>query len=119
MELLHPRCAGLDVHSRQVTACVRVAAGSTVTPEHREFATTMAGLFELSAWLTEAGCTQVAMEATGVYWKDASHSTTSPSVTASSYHRPVSPPCCRHCRVSVKDSDGVLAVVPGERDELV
>ena len=73
MEVLHPRCAGLDVHSRQVTACVRVAAGSTVTTEHREFATTTAGLFELSAWLTEAGCTHVAMEATGVYWKPVWH----------------------------------------------
>ena len=49
MEVLHPRCAGLDVHSRQVTACVRVAAGSTVTTEHREFSTTTAGLFDLSA----------------------------------------------------------------------
>ena len=73
MEVLHPRCAGLDVHSRQVTACVRVAAGSTVTTEHREFATTTAGLLELSAWLTEAGCTHVAMEATGVYWKPVWH----------------------------------------------
>ncbi len=26
------------------------------------------GLLELAAWLTEAGCTHVAMEATGVYW---------------------------------------------------
>ena len=69
MEVLHPRCAGLDVHSRHVTACVGVAVGRTVTTEHREFATTTAGLLELSAWLTEAGCTQVAMEATGVYWK--------------------------------------------------
>ena len=73
MEVLHRRCAGLDVHSRQVTACVRVAAGSTVTTEHREFATTTAGLFELSTWLTEAGCTHVAMEATGVYWKPVWH----------------------------------------------
>ena len=73
MEVLHPRCAGLDVHSRQVTACVRVAAGSTVTTEHREFATTTAGLLDLSAWLTEAGCTHVAMEATGVYWKPVWH----------------------------------------------
>ena len=73
MEVLHPRCAGLDVHSRQVTACVRVAAGSTVTTEHREFSTTTAGLFDLSAWLTEAGCTHVAMEATGVYWKPVWH----------------------------------------------
>ena len=69
MDVLHPRCAGLDVHSRHVTACVRVAVGRTVTTEHRELATTTAGLLDLSAWLTEAGCTQVAMEATGVYWK--------------------------------------------------
>ena len=57
MEVLYPRCAGLDVHSRRVNACVRVAAGRTVTTEHREFATTTAGLLELAAWLTEAGCT--------------------------------------------------------------
>ena len=73
MDVLHPRCAGLDVHSRHVTACVRVAVGRTVTTEHRELATTTAGLLDLSAWLTEAGCTQVAMEATGVYWKPVWH----------------------------------------------
>ena len=73
MKVLHARCAGLDVHSRQVTACVREAAGRTVTTEHREFATTTAGLLELSAWLTEAGCTHVAMEATVVYWKPVWH----------------------------------------------
>ena len=73
MEVLHPRCAGLDVHSRRVNACVRVAAGRNVTTEHREFATTTAGLVELAAWLTEAGCTHVAMEATGVYWKPVWH----------------------------------------------
>ena len=73
MEVLHPRCAGLDVHSRCVNACVRIAAGRKVTTEHREFATTTAGLLELAAWLTEAGCTHVAMEATGVYWKPVWH----------------------------------------------
>ena len=73
MEVLYPRCAGLDVHSRRVNACVRVAAGRTVTTEHREFATTTAGLLELTAWLAEAGCTHVAMEATGVYWKPVWH----------------------------------------------
>ena len=67
------RCAGLDVHSRQVTACVREVAGRTVTTEHREFATTTAGLLELSARLTETGCTHVAMEAAGVYWKPVWH----------------------------------------------
>ena len=73
MEVLYPRCAGLDVHSRCVNACVRIAAGRKVTTEHREFATTTAGLLELAAWLTEAGCTHVAMEATGVYWKPVWH----------------------------------------------
>ena len=73
MEVLYPRCAGLDVHSRRVNACARVAVGRTVTIEHREFATTTAGLLELAAWLTEAGCTHVAMEATGVYWKPVWH----------------------------------------------
>ena len=73
MEVLYPRCAGLDVHSRNVTACVRVAAGRTVTTEHQKFATTTAGLLELAAWLNAAGCTHVAMEATGVYWKPVWH----------------------------------------------
>ena len=73
MEVLYPRCAGLDVHSRCVNACVRIAAGRKVTTEHREFATTTAGLLELAAWLTEADCTHVAMEATGVYWKPVWH----------------------------------------------
>ena len=31
MEVLYPRCAGLDVHSRRVNGCVRVASGRTVT----------------------------------------------------------------------------------------
>ena len=73
MEVMYPRCAGLDVHSRCVNACVRIATGRKATTEHQEFATTTAGLFELSAWLTEAGCTHVAMEATGVYWKPVWH----------------------------------------------
>ena len=73
MEVMYPRCAGLDVHSRCVNACVRIATGRQATSEHREFATTTAGLFELAEWLTEAGCTHVAMEATGVYWKPVWH----------------------------------------------
>ena len=73
MEVLHARCAGLDVHSRCVNACARIAAGRKVTTEHREFATTTAGLLALAAWLSEAGCTHVAMEATGVYWKPVWH----------------------------------------------
>ena len=50
-----------------------MAAGRKVTTEHQEFATTTAGLLDLAAWLSEAGCTHVAMEATGVYWKPVWH----------------------------------------------
>lgn len=73
MEVLYPRCAGVDVHARSVTACVRVAVEATVIYQHRTVATTTAGLLELAAWLAEAGCTHVAMEATGVYWKPVWH----------------------------------------------
>src|SRR5262245_35724643 len=65
MEVLYLRCAGLDVHARTVTACVRIASGPDVTYQHRTVATTTRGLLELADWLTAAGCTHVAMEATG------------------------------------------------------
>ena len=73
MEVLYPRCAGLDVHAGSVTACVRIATGAEVTHEHRTVATTSRGLLELAEWLTGQGCTHVAMEATGVYWKPVWH----------------------------------------------
>jgi transposase len=73
MEVLYPRCAGLDVHAAQVTACVRLAAGADVTRHQRMFTATVAGLLALGTWLHEHGCTHVAMEATGVYWKPVWH----------------------------------------------
>jgi transposase len=73
MEVLYPRCAGLDVHAGSVTACARIAGGGDVTYEHRTVATTTRGLLELDQWLTALGCTHVAMEATGVYWKPVWH----------------------------------------------
>jgi transposase len=73
MEVLYPRCAGLDVHAASVVACVRLASGATVTYEHRSVSTTTRGLLELADWLRAHGCTHVAMEATGVYWKPVWH----------------------------------------------
>ena len=73
MELLHQRCAGLDVHKQTVVAAVRLAIDGKVITEAKTFATTTAGLLALSAWLAENGCTHVAMEATGVYWKPVWH----------------------------------------------
>jgi transposase len=73
MEVIHPRCAGLDVHKDTVVASVRLATGGEVAVEVRTFATTTAGLLALSAWLAERGCTHVVMEATGIYWKPVWH----------------------------------------------
>jgi transposase len=73
MEILHQRCAGLDVHKKSVVAAVRITEGSKVITEVKTFATTTAGLLALSEWLSENGCTHVAMEATGVYWKPVWH----------------------------------------------
>lgn len=73
MEVLYPRCAGLDVHAKNVMACVRIASGATVRYEHRTVATSTRGLLELADWLTAHGVTHVAMEATGVYWKPVWH----------------------------------------------
>jgi transposase len=70
MDIIHPNCAGLDVHKKTVVACVR-----TNTPEGghtavtRTFGTMTANLLEMAAWLASLGVTHVAMEATGVYWK--------------------------------------------------
>jgi transposase len=69
MEVLHPRCAGLDVHKETVVACVRIVSGGEVSRTVRTFETTTARLIELAEWLEANGCTHVAMEATGVYWK--------------------------------------------------
>ena len=69
MEVMHERVAGLDVHKETVVCCVRIVSGGKVSRECRTFETTTGGLESLLAWLTQSGCTHVAMEATGVYWK--------------------------------------------------
>src|SRR5262249_57048978 len=69
MEVMYPRCAGLDVHKETEVACVRIVEGGDVSRSVRTFATTTASLIELGEWLEVNGCTHVAMEATGVYWK--------------------------------------------------
>jgi transposase len=73
MEVLHQRCAGLDVHKKTVVAAVRLATENRVITEVKTFATTTAGLLALSDWLAENGCTHAAMEATGVYWRPVWH----------------------------------------------
>jgi transposase len=71
MDVIIDRCAGLDVHKRSVTACVRSPGQGRRRRqgEVREFSTVDAGLVGLRDWLAESGVTAVAMEATGVYWR--------------------------------------------------
>lgn len=70
MEVLVPRCAGLDVHKKSVVACALVGeADAVVVPEVRTFGTMTVDLERLAGWLAERGVTDVVMEATGVYWK--------------------------------------------------
>jgi transposase len=73
MEVLYPHCAGLDVHKDTVVACQRHMANGTVKREVRTFGTTTKDLLALSEWLASQGCTHIAMEATGVYWKPVWH----------------------------------------------
>ena len=70
MDVVHPRCCGLDVHKKTVVACVLIP-GPTSQPvkQVRTFETMTDQLLRLADWLAELGVTQVAMEATGVYWK--------------------------------------------------
>jgi Transposase len=69
MEVLHPRCAGLDVHRDSVVAFVRLASGRRVEQHVETFGTTTSELERLSRWLASQAITHVAMEATGIYWK--------------------------------------------------
>lgn len=69
MEVIHRRCAGLDVHQAEIAACARVTPeGGAPRAQGHRFATTPAGMKALVEWLLSHGVTHVAMEATGVYW---------------------------------------------------
>ncbi len=70
MEVLYPVCCALDVHQASVTACLRSPGdGPQRRQEVRTFGTTTRELLCLADWLTAAGCTHVAMESTGIYWR--------------------------------------------------
>jgi len=71
MDLMHPRCAGLDVSKRDAKVCVRVASGgraaawSTVTT----WGAVTNQVLALREHLISEQVTLVVMEATGDYWK--------------------------------------------------
>lgn len=70
MDVVYSRCAGLDVHKKTVVACVIVPGESSGWQRAvRTFGTMTVDLLALSDWLGGYGCTQVAMESTGEYWR--------------------------------------------------
>jgi transposase len=70
MQVVHARCAGLDVHKKTVVAWARLlASDGTLTTELRTFSTMTVGLLALVDWLLALGVTHVAMESTGEFWK--------------------------------------------------
>lgn len=68
MEVLHERCAGLDVHKKLIVVCVLLGTGRQTQTLLRKFGTFPDDLLALRAWLVESGVTHVLMESTGVYW---------------------------------------------------
>ena len=68
MDVLYPCCCGVDVHKREIQACLlRTTASGTVQQEQRAFSTMTEDVLGLVDWLLTAGCTHVAMESTGSY----------------------------------------------------
>jgi transposase len=70
MNIVYERCAGIDVHKKNVVVCA-------ITPEkqgqrqkeHCTFSTMMPDLLRMRHWFQSLGVTHVAMESTGSFWK--------------------------------------------------
>lgn len=74
MDVLHERCAALDIGKKELKACVRTPnpkRRNSRRQEIRTFATTTNALLELRDWLVAEQVTLVVLEATGDYWRGA------------------------------------------------
>lgn len=70
MEAIIERCCGIDVHKKTISVCL-VTGKADEKPKQtiRSFSTMTHDLIACRDWLISEGCTHVAMESTGVYWK--------------------------------------------------
>lgn len=73
MQVMHPRCAALDLAKDELVVAVRLQEGASIQRACRTCSTTTRGLLELSSWLLSQGVSHVVMEATGSYWKSVWH----------------------------------------------
>jgi len=69
MNVMYPRCCGIDDHKNFIVACLSIREEGETRKEVRRFGTMSRDLIALRHWLLEEGCTHVAMESTGVYWR--------------------------------------------------
>jgi transposase len=72
VELLHARCAALDIGKKELKACVRLPPAAGRRARHQEirtFATTTEALLRLRDWLVERQVSLAVMEATSDYWR--------------------------------------------------
>jgi transposase len=73
MEVVHPRCCGIDVHQASLAVCISIKENGKSEKQKLRCGTTTAELLRLADWLRGYQVTHVAMEATGVYWKPVWH----------------------------------------------
>ncbi|WP_052568612.1 IS110 family transposase [Ktedonobacter racemifer] len=73
MEVVYPRCSGLDVHKRFVVVCLSIVEYGQRHKELRQVSTMTHDILALKTWLLASGCRQIAMESTGVFWKPIYH----------------------------------------------
>ena len=73
MQVLHRRCAGIDVHKAFVVVCARIVVRTKATSEEARFETTPRDLLALAGWLAARKIEHIVMESTGVYWQPVWH----------------------------------------------
>lgn len=70
MQVLYPCCCGVDIHKKFVVACLLTTGeDGSVRKDIRTFSTMTEDLLAMLDWLSGAGCTHIAMESTGSYWR--------------------------------------------------
>ena len=69
LKIVFRKCAGIDVHSTQITVCIAITDNNDITSyETRTFPTFSENLRECRDWLLSKGITDACMESTGKYW---------------------------------------------------
>ena len=70
MDAIIERCCGIDVHKKTIVACLLIGKPQEKPKVTiKTFSTMTRDILACKDWLESEGCTHVALESTGVYWK--------------------------------------------------